>query len=118
MIGDVPPAAAAPAGAWRKQEDGGLDHFTLRGGSGTADLHLYAPANAGAAVTRLLDAARADMPRLVAEVQRLRAEVEALIAVPPRLPATITATVFSTVRSSTGAVFTGTTSGTGCAASS
>ena len=71
-------AATAPAGAWRKQEDGGLDHFTLRGGSGTADLHLYAPADAGAAVTRLLDAARADLPRLVTEVQRLRAEVEAL----------------------------------------
>lgn len=71
-------AEAAPSGSWRKQEGGGLDHFTLRGGSGTADLHLYAPPEAGAAVTRLLEAARADMPRLVAEVQRLRAEVEAL----------------------------------------
>ena len=71
-------AAAAPGGGWRKQEGGGLDHFTLRGGSGGGDLHLYAPPEAGEAVTRLLDAARADMPRLVAEVQRLRAEVEAL----------------------------------------
>jgi len=71
-------AAAAPSGTWRKQEGGGLDHFTLRGGPGTGDLDLYAPADAGAAITRLLDAARADMPRLVAEVQRLRAEVEAL----------------------------------------
>lgn len=71
-------AAAAPTGTWRKEDGGGLDHFTLRGGPGTGDLDLYAPAEAGAAITRLLDAARADMPRLVAEVQRLRAEVEAL----------------------------------------
>ena len=71
-------AAAAPSGTWRKQEGGRLDHITLRGGPGTGDLHLYAPAEAGAAITRLLDAARADMPRLVVEVQRLRAEVEAL----------------------------------------
>ena len=77
-------AAAAPPGTWRKQEGGGLDHFTLRGGSGTGDLHLYAPSAAGEAVTRLLDAARADMGRLVAEVQRLRAEVEALQTVPAR----------------------------------
>lgn len=71
-------AAAAPGGGWRKQEGDGLDHFTLRGVAGSGDLHLYAPAEAGAAVTRLLDAARADLPRLVAEVQRLRSEVEAL----------------------------------------
>ena len=71
-------AAAAPSGTWRKQEGGGLDHFTIRGGPGNGDVDLYAPAEAGAAITRLLDAARADMPRLVAEVQRLRAEVEAL----------------------------------------
>jgi hypothetical protein len=71
-------AAAAPGGAWRKQEGGGLDHFTMRGGSGTGELHLYVPGEAGEAITRLLDAARADMPRLVAEIQRLRAEVEAL----------------------------------------
>jgi len=71
-------AAAAPSGTWRKQEGEGLEHFALRGASGTADLHLYAPAEAGEAVTRLFDAARADLPRLVAEVQRLRSEVEAL----------------------------------------
>ena len=71
-------AAAAPSGTWRKQEGEGLEHFALRGASGTADLHLYAPAEAGGAVTRLFDAARADLPRLVAEVQRLRSEVEAL----------------------------------------
>lgn len=70
-------AEAAPAGAWRKQ-DGDVDHFTLRGASGAGDLHLYAPADAGEAVTRLLEAARADMPRLVDEVRRLRAEVETL----------------------------------------
>ena len=71
-------AAAAPSGTWRKQEGGALDHFTLRGAAGTADLHLYAPAETGEAVPRLLEAARADLPRLLAEVQRLRAEVEAL----------------------------------------
>ena len=71
-------ASAAPTGTWRKQEGSGLDHFMLRGGSGTGDLHLYAPAEAGEAITRLLDAARADMPRLVAEVQRLRVEVATL----------------------------------------
>ena len=71
-------AEAAPSGGWRKQEGGGLDHFTLRGGAGNADAHLYAAEDVGAAVTRLLDAARADLPRLVAEVQRLRVEVETL----------------------------------------
>jgi hypothetical protein len=71
-------AAAAPGGAWRRQDGDALDHFTLRGALGTGDLHLYAPAAAGEAVARLLDAARTDLPRLVAEVQRLRAEVEAL----------------------------------------
>jgi hypothetical protein len=71
-------ADAAPSGSWRKQEEGGLDHFTLRGGQGQPDAHLYAAAEVGAAVTRLLDAARADMPRLVDEVRRLRDEVEAL----------------------------------------
>src|SRR6187455_3352411 len=69
-------ADRAPAGSWRKQEGDALDHFTLRGGSG--DLHLYAPAEAGEAVTRLLEAARADLPRLVDEVRRVRAEVETL----------------------------------------
>jgi hypothetical protein len=71
-------AEAAPGGTWRKQEGGGLDHFTLRGAAGAGELHLYAPAEAGEAVARLLEAARADLPRLVAEVQRLRNEVEAL----------------------------------------
>jgi hypothetical protein len=71
-------AGDAPSGSWRKQEGDALDHFSLRGGSGGADLHLYAPAETGEAVTRLLEAARADMPRLVDEVRRLRAEVEAL----------------------------------------
>jgi hypothetical protein len=71
-------AEAAPSGGWRKQDGGGLDHFALRGTAGQPEAHLYAAAEAGAAVTRLLDAARADMPRLVAEVRRLRDEVEAL----------------------------------------
>src|SRR3954469_12920205 len=71
-------AGDAPGGSWRKQEGDALDHFSLRGGNGGADLHLYAPADAGEAVTRLLEAARADLPRLVDEVRRLRAEVEAL----------------------------------------
>jgi hypothetical protein len=69
-------AGGAPAGSWRKQEGDALDHFTLRGSG--ADLHLYAPAETGEAVTRLLEAARADLPRLVDEVRRLRAEVETL----------------------------------------
>jgi hypothetical protein len=71
-------AEGAPSGSWRKQEGGGLDHFTLRGSAGSGEVHLYAPAEAGEAVTRLLEAARADMPRLVAEVQRLRTEVDTL----------------------------------------
>lgn len=71
-------AAAAPAGAWRKQDGDALDHFTLRGASSGGDLHLYATPPAGEAVTRLLEAARADLPRLVDEVRRLRAEVDAL----------------------------------------
>ena len=78
-------ASAVPSGPWRKQEGDGLDHFTLRG-TGTGDLHLYAPGEAGLAVTRLLDVARADLPRLVAEVQRLRAEVEALQSEKDRRP--------------------------------
>lgn len=79
-------AAAAPSGSWRKQDGEGLGHYALRGAPGAGDLHLYAPAGAGEAVTRLLDAARADLPRLVAEVQRLRAEVETLRSEKDRRP--------------------------------
>jgi hypothetical protein len=71
-------AEAAPSGGWRKQEGAGLDHFSLRGAAGQADAHLFAAEDVGAAITRLLEAARADLPRLAAEVQRLRAEVETL----------------------------------------
>ena len=71
-------AEAAPPGAWRRQEGGGLEHFTLRRGQGEGDIHLYAPPEAGEALTRLAEAARADVPRLVAEVRRLREEVDAL----------------------------------------
>ena len=71
-------AAAAPAGSWRKQEGEGLDHFALRGAAGASDAHLYATTAVGEAITRLLEAARADLPRLVAEVKRLRDEVESL----------------------------------------
>ena len=71
-------AEAAPSGSWRRQEGGGLEHFTLRRGQGEADVHLYAPGDAGEALTRLIEAARADLPRLVAEVRRLREEVDAL----------------------------------------
>ena len=73
-------AEAAPPGSWRKQEGDGLEHFTLRRGPGEADVHLYAPAEVGEALTRLAEAARADLPRLVAEVRRLREEVDALQA--------------------------------------
>jgi hypothetical protein len=79
-------AEAAPGGTWRKQEGGGLEHFTLRGPAGTGELHLFAPEDQGAAVGRLLEAARADLPRLVAEVRRLRDEVEALQADRARRP--------------------------------
>ena len=71
-------AEAAPSGSWRRQEGGGLDHFALRRGQGESEVHLYAPPDVGEAVTRLLEAARADLPRLVAEVRRLREEVDAL----------------------------------------
>lgn len=79
-------AAAAPSGSWRKQEGEGLEHFALRGSAGAGDAHLYASPEAGKAITSLLDAARADVPRLVAEVQRLRAEVEMLQAEKDRRP--------------------------------
>jgi hypothetical protein len=71
-------AAAAPAGAWRRQEGGPLAHFALRIAGGDGDAHLYAPEGAAEAVTRLLEGARDDLPRLVAEVRRLREEVDAL----------------------------------------
>jgi hypothetical protein len=73
-------AEAAPSGSWRRHEGGGLDHFTLRRGQGESDVHLYAPPDVGEVVTRLLEAARADLPRLVAEVRRLREEVDTLQA--------------------------------------
>jgi hypothetical protein len=82
-------AEAAPSGAWRKQEGGALEHFALRGGSGEA--HLYAPADGGEAIARLLEAARADLPRLVAEVRRLRDEVEALQSEQKRRPEAVAA---------------------------
>ena len=71
-------AEAAPSGSWRKQEGTGLAHFSLRIAGGDGDAHLYAPEGAAEAVTRLLEAARDDLPRLVEEVRRLRDEVEAL----------------------------------------
>ena len=71
-------AEGAPAGVWRKQEGGALDHFALRGTAGQAVAHLYATEEVGAAIARLLEIGRSDMPRLVAEVQRLRGEVETL----------------------------------------
>ena len=79
-------AEAVPAGAWRKAEGGGLDHFTLRRAQGEGEIHLYAPTETGEAVTRLLEAARADLPRLVAEVRRLRGEVDALQSEQQRRP--------------------------------
>jgi hypothetical protein len=80
-------ASAAPSGTWRKQEGEGLEHFALRGAAGAGEVHLFAAPEAGEAITRLLDAARADLPRLVAEVQRLRGEVETLQSEKDRRPA-------------------------------
>ena len=79
-------AAAAPGGSWRKQEGDALDHFALRGSAGAGEAHLYAAPEAAEAITRLLDAARSDLPRLVAEVQRLRTEVDTLQSEKDRRP--------------------------------
>jgi hypothetical protein len=67
--------SAAPVGqvGWRHQP-GPLDVFILRGQDET--VHLYAPPARGEAILAALESAREDVPRLVAEVRRLRAEVE------------------------------------------
>lgn len=66
---------AAPVGAvgWRHQPSA-LDVFILRGQDET--VHLYASKERGEAILEALESAREDIPRLVAEVRRLRAEVE------------------------------------------
>jgi hypothetical protein len=84
-------ADAAPSGAWRRQEGALLAHFTLRLAGGGGDAHLYAPEAAAEAVTRLLEAAREDLPRLVAEVRRLREEVDALQGEKSARPAAVPA---------------------------
>jgi hypothetical protein len=67
--------SAAPVGqvGWRHQP-GPLDVFILRGQDET--VHLYASQSRGEAILAALESAREDVPRLVAEVRRLRAEVE------------------------------------------
>ena len=66
---------ASPVGevGWRHQP-GPLDVFVLRGNDET--VHLYAAPARGQAILDALESAREDLPRLVAEVRRLRAEVE------------------------------------------
>jgi hypothetical protein len=68
-------AGAVPVGGvgWRHQP-GPLDVFILRGQDET--VHLYATQERGQAILAALESAREDIPRLVAEVRRLRAEVE------------------------------------------
>ena len=68
-------AGAMPVGGvgWRHQP-GPLDVFILRGQDET--VHLYATQERGQAILAALESAREDIPRLVAEVRRLRAEVE------------------------------------------
>jgi hypothetical protein len=66
---------ADPVGqvGWRHQP-GPLDVFILRGQDET--VHLYASQERGEAILAALESAREDIPRLVSEVRRLRAEVE------------------------------------------
>jgi hypothetical protein len=61
---------------WRHQETRGLDFFALRDPTGEEVLHLYGRREAGRQVLAALDAARVELPRLVAEVKRLRAALK------------------------------------------
>ena len=72
---------------WRQQETRGLDVFALRDPTGEEVLHLYARREAGATVLEALDAARVALPRLVAEVRRLRTALEDARAHPAPRPA-------------------------------
>lgn len=68
-------AGVSPVGevGWRHQP-GPLDVFVLRGNDET--VHLYAAPERGQAILDALESAREDIPRLVAEVRRLRTELE------------------------------------------
>jgi hypothetical protein len=68
-------AAALPDRGWRHQPTEGLDLFALRT-EGDEIVHLYARRERGQALLKGLDLARTELPRLVAEVERLRQEVE------------------------------------------
>jgi hypothetical protein len=62
---------------WRQQAEAGLGLFTLRAADAFDAVHLYAPGEKGRAIVETLEAARQEVPRLVAEVQRLRQEIDA-----------------------------------------
>ena len=67
--------AGLPDRGWRHQPTEGLDLFALRA-EGDELVHLFAPRERGQALVRALELARTEMPRLLAEVERLRAEIE------------------------------------------
>jgi hypothetical protein len=61
---------------WRQQPDAGLGLFTLRMADADEAVHLYAAADKGRTIVETLESARQDLPRLVEEVRRLRAEAD------------------------------------------
>jgi hypothetical protein len=69
-------AAGLSDRGWRHQETPGLDFFALRDPTGDEVLHLYARPETGKVVVAALDTARVEVPRLVAEVRRLREALE------------------------------------------
>jgi hypothetical protein len=76
-------ARGLPERGWRHEARAGLDLFAARHPEGDEIVHVYARPERGAALVSALDLARTEVPRLVAEVRRLREEVEASRARPP-----------------------------------
>lgn len=68
-------AEVLPDRGWRQQEGGGVDLFVLRAPDDEI-VHLYARRERGQALVEGLDAARVELPRLVEEVRRLRAQLD------------------------------------------
>ncbi len=76
-----------PERGWRHDGAASLDLFSARDPEGSEPVHLYAHPDRGQALVRALDLARTEVPRLVAEVRRLRGELVEARARPAPTPA-------------------------------
>ena len=64
-----------PGRGWRREEGAGLDLFAARNPEGDDIVHVYARPERGQALVAAVDLARTEVPRLVAEVRKLRPDM-------------------------------------------